>query len=69
MWDRKIGSLWTETNKKGERYLSGVLMGKDGKEERIFLLKNTMKKNPNAPDWELFYADMTKDGVANDDVL
>ena len=57
IWDRKIGSFWLKEDKAGEKFLRGELADKKGQKMWVFLLKNKNKRNPNAPDWEMFMAE------------
>lgn len=55
IYDRKIGSLWVETDKNGEKYLSGLLKMKGSEKNiRILLFRSKNKTKETYPDWEIF---------------
>lgn len=57
LWERKIGALWIEDDRNGDKYLAGTLDGVGGQRDRILVLKNKTKRQPTHPDWEIFLAD------------
>ena len=44
----KIGALWNNTTKKGVKYLSGKINGKN-----IVIFPNDYKKDRSHPDWNV----------------
>ena len=59
----KIGSLWSNTDKKGQKFLAGYLG-----DARLLIMKNGFKEEEKQPDYVVYVTkkEVKQDGTTND---